>query len=100
SAEGRVVERARPGQVTEHAPRERVAGTGRVADLFERVRRRPEGPGPGQEERAVLGSLDHDGPRTEREDLARRLEDVVRPAKLARLGLVDGDDLDARPDRG
>src|SRR5206468_2731366 len=59
-AERRVVERPGAGQMAKHPAREGVPGTGRVADLIERVGRRPKDPVLRQEKRAVLGTFDDD----------------------------------------
>src|SRR4029077_4672916 len=90
--EGGIVELPCPGEVAEEAAGERVAGTRGIAHLVERIRRRPEDAVRGEKERAVLGAFDDDGARTERAYFARSLEDIVRAAKLSRLGFVDGDD--------
>src|SRR5437879_11893928 len=94
-AEGAVVELPRPGQMAEQSACERVACPGGVTDLFERVRRRPKQSIAGDEKRAVLGTFDDHGARTEPQYLACRLQHALRAAKLPSFGRVDGDDLDA-----
>src|SRR5438309_8116652 len=95
-AEGAVVELPRPGQMAEQSACERVACPRGVTDLFERVRRRTKQSIAGDEKRAVLGTFDDHGARTEPQYLACRLQHAMRAAKLPSFGFVDGDDVDAR----
>src|SRR5947207_2209346 len=67
AAERSIVELSGLREVAKEPSGERVAGARGVANLIERVRRRPEGPVRREKQRAVLGAFDDDGPRTERE---------------------------------
>src|SRR5256885_3988782 len=95
TAERPVVELARLSEVAEQPSREGVAGTPRVAHLVEGIGRRPEGAIRGEQQSAIFGTFDDHGAWTEPEYLLGGLEHVVRAAKLPRLGLVDGADVDA-----
>src|SRR5437867_2708159 len=73
-AQGAVIKLPRPGEVAEQPARERVARARGIAHFVERVGRRPENAVRGEKQGAVLGALDDDGARTEREYLACRFE--------------------------
>src|SRR6185437_15791595 len=82
-------------QVADEAARERVAGAGRVHHVLEREAGRGEDAELVEEERAVLALLDDEPLRPATEDDPRRLADVVLPGELARLLVVDDEDVDA-----
>ena len=82
-------------EISHESAGERIAGAGRIEHRLERIRRREEDRRLGEHERAVLALLDHDVLRAALHDPARRLHEVELLGELARLGVVERDQIDA-----
>src|SRR5438105_7111528 len=87
---------AAPRQVPHEAAGEGITGARRIEDVLERIRRREENFTFTEHERAVLALLDDHELGAAAHDPSRRLDEVVLLGQLARLALVDGDQVDTR----
>ena len=83
-------------EIAHESAGERIAGAGRIEHRLERIRRREEHVRLREHERAVLALLDHDVLRAAFHDPARRLDEVELLGELARLGVVQRDQIDVR----
>ena len=82
------------GEPTHEAAGEGVPCPGGIEDRLERIRRREEYLVAGEHERAMLALLDEHGLRALVHDPARRLHEVGTLGELARLAVVERDEVD------
>ena len=83
-------------EIAHEAAGERVTGPRGIEDVLERIRRREEDFTFTEHERAVLALLHDDELRPAAHDPPRCLDEIVLLRELARLALVEGDEIDAR----